>query len=205
MPSQPQPDQTTDPRQEPKPDARARLHEAALRIVAEEGPGASVRAISRAAGVSEGALYRHYQSREELLGAVFAEQIAPMVAHKEALVAMRASMEDRLREWVRSTYDRFDRDPIGFAYVFLTDHELPEAYADVAGRQSALLRELITQGQTEGSLRAMDPGLAAAMFVGLLLSVPDQIRRGRLRTPAASYTDEIARAAWRSLRREPGG
>ncbi|MCA9274049.1 MAG: TetR/AcrR family transcriptional regulator [Phycisphaerales bacterium] len=180
-------------------DARARLHEAALRVVVRDRPDASVRAIAKEAGLSEGALYRHYSSREELLGAVFAEQVEPMIAHKEALVAMRAPIEDRLREWVRSTYDRFDRDPDGFAYVFLTPHNLPEKYLKYAGRQSGLLIELFRQGREEGKLRDLPVELAASMFVGLLLGVPERIKHGVMPGPSLMYTDEVAGAIWRCL------
>lgn len=181
------------------PDTRSRLHAAALRLVAREGPDATVRAIAKAAGVSEGALYRHYDSRDELIGAVFVELVAPMVAHKEGLVAMRAPIEDRLREWVRSTYEWFDRDPDGFAFTFLTNHDLSEKYRNIAGRQSGLLKDLLGQGQREGRLREMPIDLAAGLFVGLLLSVPERVRRGVLPEPAMRYTDEIAGAIWRTL------
>jgi len=184
----------------PRPrDARARLHDAALRLVAQHGADMSVRAIAKEAGLSEGALYRHYDSREALLGAVFVELVKPMIAHKEALVAMRAPIDDRLREWVRSTYDQFDRDPDGFAFTFLTNHDLSEKYTQIAGRQSGLLMELLEQGQAEGRLREMPLDLAAGMFVGLLLSVPERVKRGILPGPATRYTDEVARAVWRCL------
>ena len=183
----------------PGQSTRDRLHEAAIRLVGQDREDVSVRAIAKEAGLSEGSLYRHYSSRDELLGAVFAEQIEPMIAHKEALVAMRASIEDRLREWVRSTYERFDRDPDGFAFVFLRSHHLPAQYTHIAGRQSRLLIELIGQGQREGKVRAMPAELAATIFIGLLLGVPERIRGGVLRAPALGYTDEIAGAIWRSL------
>ncbi len=184
--------------------ARERLHRSAIEVVGREGGGASVRAIAADAGVSEGALYRHYQSREHLLAAVLAELIEPMVAEKETLVAMRAPMRDRLREWVRSTYARFDEDPVAFGYVFLTDLPLPPTTEPVNGRQSALFGELFKQGRDSGELREMPTGLAAGLFVGLLLSVPKGIGSGRLRGKASQYVDEVSEAVWRVLGREPG-
>ena len=180
-------------------DTKHRLHEAALRLVVTETTDPSVRAIARAAGVSEGALYRHYASREELFGAIYAELVAPMIAHKEGLVAMRAPIADRLREWVRSTYERFDRDPDGFAYIFLTTHNLPERYASIAGRQSSLFKELVRQGQGEGTLRPMPPELAAGLFAGLLRIVPERVRVGALPAPASAYTDDVFGAVWAVL------
>ena len=186
----------------PEENTKDRLQGAALRLVARDGAGASVRAIAREAGVSEGALYRHYKSREHLIGAVFEDLVRPMIAQKEGLVAMRAPMHDRLREWVRCTYAGFDRDPNGFAFVLLTDHALPPEIAHLKGRQSQLLTELLAQGQRAGILRPMPNNLAGAMFVGLLLSVPTRVLAGKIPAPASAYTDEIARGIWLALSEE---
>lgn len=181
----------------PQPaDTRARLHRAATYLVAREGPGASVRAIARRAGVTEGALYRHYQNREDMLGAIFAELIEPMVTEKQLLVDMRAPLRDRFREWIRCTYARFDKDPDGFAYVFLTDHDFPPRYAPLAGVQSSMIRTMMTQARAEGMLGEMSEDLAATLFVGLLLSVPEGIRAGKLPEPALRYVDHATRAVW---------
>lgn len=177
---------------------RRRLHSAAVRLIAG-GEAASVRAITREAGITEGALYRHYKGRSELTAAVFRELVAPMIAEKEALVAMRAPVRDRIREWVRCTFARFDRDPDGFAYVFLSDEALDGVDEVTVGRQGALFGELIEQGQREGVLREMDRGLATALFVGLLLAVPTRIRGGALAGPASVHVDAVADAAWRVL------
>lgn len=176
-----------------------RLHGAALRLVARDGAGASVRAIAREAGVSEGALYRHYKSREHLMGAVFEDLVRPMIIQKEGLLAMRAPLHDRLREWIRCTYVGFDRDPDGFAFVLLTDHALPSDIAHIKGRQSQLLTGLLSEGQNAGILRPLPIALARAMFIGLLLSVPTRVLNTELQGPASTYTDEIARAIWLAL------
>jgi AcrR family transcriptional regulator len=179
-------------------ETRRRLHSAAVRLIAG-GEAASVRAITREAGITEGALYRHYKGRSELTAAVFRELVAPMIAEKEALVAMRAPVRDRIREWVRCTYARFDRDPDGFAYVFLSDEAVDGVDAVTVGRQGALFGELIEQGQREGALREMDRALATALFVGLLLAAPTRIRSGALAGPASVHVDAVADAAWRVL------
>lgn len=178
---------------------RERLHRAALHLVDRHGPAASVRAIAREAGVTEGALYRHYPSREHLLAAVYVELVAPMIAEKENLVAMRVPMRDRLREWIRCTYVRFDRDPAAFAYIFLTQHDLPADLIGVSAVQSSLFKRLVEDGKSLGEIGDIPTDLASAIFVGLLLTVPAQIRRGSLAGPAEQHVDEIARVAWLAL------
>lgn len=185
----------------PATDTRHRLHAATLRVIVEHGPNASVRSIARAAGVTEGALYRYYDGREALISAVFDATVRPMIAEKENLVAMQAPTRDRLREWVRCTYACFDDDPDTFAFVFLTDLRLPEACDGVAWRQSELLHTLIEQGVARGELREVATDLAVTLFVGMLLSVPTRLRAGRLRGTASGYTDGVAEAAWKALGR----
>ncbi len=187
----------------PRVPTRLKLHHAALRLVASGKEAASVRAITRAAGVTEGALYRHYKSRSMLLAAVYAELVQPMIAEKEQLVAMRAPIADRVREWVRCTYAQFDHDPSAFAYVFLTDHKLPKEHERISGRQSELLAQLMAQGQREGVLRTIEMSIAKAIFVGLLLCVPMRIRQSVLKGPALAHTDEIFGAVWGALATQP--
>ncbi|MGP1345086.1 MAG: TetR/AcrR family transcriptional regulator [Phycisphaerales bacterium] len=181
------------------PATREKLLGAAMRVVARTGPAASVRAIAREAGLTEGALYRHFPSRDHLLGAAFAELVEPMIAEKENLVAMRVPARDRLREWVRCTYARFDRQPDAFAYVFLTPHEMPKEYAKLSGRQSTLLKALLQQASDEGTPIALPIDIAAHMFVAMLLAIPSAIYRKRLPRPASDHVDEVADAIWRAL------
>jgi AcrR family transcriptional regulator len=177
-------------------ETRRKLHASALRAVVEDGTAASVRTITQGAGITGAALYRHYAGLEDLFGAVFEELIVPMISEKENLVAMRAPVSDRVREWVRCTYACFDRDQDAFTYVFLSDRPLPARHVKLAGRQSRLLAELLEQGQRQGVVRDMDLDLACTLFIGLLLSVPKRLREGALPGPAGSYVDEVARSIW---------
>lgn len=52
-----------------------RLVAAATEVVAEQGPGASLEEVTRRAGVGVGTLYRHFPTRDDLLEAVFADQL----------------------------------------------------------------------------------------------------------------------------------
>lgn len=66
---------------------RRRIRTAAGDLLAEQGAGVSLDRIARLAGVSNATLYRHYGSREELLGDV-AEGIAAVAAEAEARLAV---------------------------------------------------------------------------------------------------------------------
>ena len=182
-----------------KAGTKERLEAAAMHAVNRRGRrAASVRSITRAAGVTEGALYRHYKSKDALLAAVYDRVVAGMIEEKRALVEGRGPMRERLRDWIRLTYRSFDADPDGFAFVFLSDAgAVPRRPGGIPPRaQSGLFTELVRKGQASSELRPLVPELAAAHFTALMLNVPRLIRAGTLAGPAAKYVEEIAGAAW---------
>ncbi len=67
-------------------DPKERLLNAAERLFAEQGFGASLRAITSAAGANIAAVNYHFGSKEKLVEAVFARRIAPVNAKRLALL-----------------------------------------------------------------------------------------------------------------------
>lgn len=66
--------------QERRHATRRRLLDAALTLFRDQGVGATnTEAILRAAGVSRGALYHHFESKDELVAAVYEEQAAASI------------------------------------------------------------------------------------------------------------------------------
>ncbi|MEU7858029.1 helix-turn-helix domain-containing protein [Nonomuraea sp. NPDC049141] len=90
-----------DPRQ-PRADARAnreRLLRIATRAFAREGPGASLKGIAKEAGVGIGTLYRHFPTREDLIEAAHASELARVCdSADEVLGTMPA--DEALRLWL---------------------------------------------------------------------------------------------------------
>lgn len=72
---------------------RARLMEAARTLFAERGLDVSMDDIAAAAGVGVGTAYRRFANREELVNALFDEQIETMVANAETAAAAEDAWE----------------------------------------------------------------------------------------------------------------
>lgn len=78
---------------------RARLLAAARATFASKGGRASLDEIARAAGVGIGTLYRHFPARDDLLIAVYQQEIDALVQAATRLKAEREPQE-ALREWL---------------------------------------------------------------------------------------------------------
>jgi AcrR family transcriptional regulator len=180
------------------------LIDATVRLVAKNGVrGTTVRSIAREAGVTEAALYRHYASKAELCLDVYTRIVTDMIRAKEAIAFSDAPVRDKLREWVRVSYEFFDRHADAFTFVLLTPHDFSEAEREVPTRQGEIFVEMVKQAQAEGQIRPVAAELALSHFSGVMLSVSRLINEGVLDGPASKYTDDVADAIWRMLEPEP--
>src|ERR671933_1696626 len=85
-------------------DTSGRILEAALRLFAREGyAGASIRKIAREVGVTEGAIYAHFEGKRAIYEALVAQAGPPVILGELASGNLRASGEPesfvRLLAW----------------------------------------------------------------------------------------------------------
>ena len=71
-------------------DTRQRIEAAAIRLFVEKGVAeTTIRDIARAVGISEGALYRHFVSKDDLVWQTFERHYVEFAAKLEALAERR--------------------------------------------------------------------------------------------------------------------
>jgi len=171
---------------------------ATVRLVARNGvKAATIRQISTEAGVTEGALYRHFSGKEDLCHKAYSKIVLDMAAAKGRIITSGEPVREQIREWVRISYEYFDRYPDAFTYVLLTDHDFPEEQKEITTLQGRLFMRLIEQGQRDGELMPMPPKVALSHFTGMMLNLPRLINEKILDPPASQYVDEVVAALWR--------
>ena len=184
---------------------RDRLIASTIRLVCESGVGAATtRAIAREAGVTEGAIYRHYRSKEELSWHAYKRIVEEMIHDKQTLASSDSSIPRKLREWIRLTYAYFDDHPQAFTYVLLMPPPPAESDWQITTQQGRLFTELMEQARAAGQIRDIASELATSHFTGVMLNVPRLINEGTLEGPASRYIDDVADSVWRMLRPETG-
>lgn len=154
----------------PRPSQRTVIMDAALLCFARNGYGATrVRDIAQAANVSEGALYRHFASKEDLARDLHAQ--AMTVFSEELLAASVADTDSgALRQMAARVLTLYREQPAAFVFALLQappaavasmpeDHDLP---IDIIARA-------IERAGGRGSVRAGDARVLAACFLGCLV------------------------------------
>ncbi len=171
---------------------RGDLRDAAIRLGARQGiHAASIRTIAREAGVTEGAVYKHFVNKDDLIRDAYTTIVNEMARDKAVLVKTELPFEHAVRAWVKLTYEYFDGNRDAFTYVLLMPHRMADTLGEIYTKQGLLFRSFIIRAQKNNQVREMDPDLAVAIFTGCVLNIPRLINEGELKGPALQYADQI--------------
>lgn len=139
---------------QPRKDAqlnRERVLEAAVELVRRDGEKVPMAQIAERAGVGVGTVYRHFPTREDLLGALVHRSFGLALRNARAAAAHPGSALEGIRQFFLATLrdrDRFVLPLHGGPSVFT-----PETRA-IQVEVRVVLRDLIQRGQASGELRA---------------------------------------------------
>ncbi len=181
---------------------------ATLRLVAQGGLQAvRISSIAKQAGVTDGAVYRHFTSKQELCWHAYESIIEQMIQEKQRLVAANKPIRQSIQQWIRLTFLYFDDNPEAFTYVLLTPHPMVRSakHRRVMSAQGQLFMSLYRRHAQDGRVRDISPKLALCHLTGLMLNVPRLINEGLLAGPAMRYAEEVADSVWAILRPVSGG
>ena len=175
---------------------------AAIILFSQKGVAAtSIREISSLAGLTEGAIYRHFKSKEELCWYAYQQIVDEMTREKEHLVNSDRPFDQKLHEWVRLSYAYYDRAPEAFTYVLLLPEKMVPLETGVTTHQGDLFMQMYRLARSQCIVRDIPATVALSHHSGLMLNIPRLINEKRLTGPAQSYVDEVARAIWLTLKR----
>ena len=142
---------------------RALIEAAAARTFAEKGHDvATVADVARAAGLSAGAIYLYFASRDELLFATAVSEIEELERRVAAALEQVSDPETALRALVTAYFDFYRERPEGFAMLMAglqrssrmrAPAEAVAAYDRGALRCLTFLHDIVQRGMDEGSFR----------------------------------------------------
>src|SRR5918994_1303253 len=130
---------------------RERVLSAARKVFAEQGLNASTNEIARRAGVGVATLFRRFPTRDDLVGAVFADKMAAYLAAAEEALA-EPDAWDGFCGYIERVC-RMQADDRGFADVLTLTFPTAKGLEAERDRAALALAELIERAQAAGQLR----------------------------------------------------
>ena len=130
----------------------------ALEIIDEFGiNGLSLRELARRQGIVEGALYKHFKSKEEILLAVFDYYARYDTNIKNTIENSSMTPKESILFCIRSFSELYESDPamisiVSSYEVLLDDSATVRRVKEIFNSRSVYLTHLVEKGQREGSI-----------------------------------------------------
>ena len=177
-------------------DVKARVEKAATALFAANGvDGVSIGDIATVAGVSQGALYRHYPSKEDLAWSLFSTAYLRTGAELDQIRARGPDLRARLGDMVGHFCTLYDRDPALFRFMLIAQHGFLPRIPPVRRTPVDAVADAIAEAVRIGEIAAVDPTVAAAAIIGIVLQTAVFHIYGRLRGALSARAPSLARAA----------
>lgn len=186
-------------------DTKDRIRRAALAVFVNAGfDAATTRQIAAGAGLSEGAIYRHYPSKDDIARDLF------VTIHRRItdLVPAAAAGEGGIDAAVARVIDAYcalaDEDWVWFSFHLLSLHRFLGFWEDAEGDPMSAVAVLVERAIAAGELPDGDPELLAGMALGVVTQVAQNKAYGRLQGTLSAHAPAFTAAVLAVLRARAG-
>jgi AcrR family transcriptional regulator len=181
-------------------DTRDRIERAAIQLFVEKGVDAtSVRDVARAVDISEGALYRHFTSKDQLVWEVFERYYVQFAGRLEALAQAEAGARAKLAAMIRGFCQAYDEDPLLFRFLLFVQHGQLSKLAPGSPTPVDAVRAVLADGIASTEIPGQNPDLATALVFGIVLQPVTFAAYGRLSSTVTALCDRLVAASWAAV------
>jgi AcrR family transcriptional regulator len=179
---------------------RERIERTAMALFVEKGvTETTIRDIAAGAGVAEGALYRHYRGKDELVVGLFAQHYADFARRLERVQGDAPGTQAKLGAMIAECCRVFDEDPVLFRFLLLVQHHSMKHIEDGPDNPVEAVRLVLARGMDAGEIARRDSNVATAMVMGVILQTATFKLYGRIDASMTSLAETLTDAAWRIL------
>jgi AcrR family transcriptional regulator len=179
---------------------RERIDRKAMELFVSQGvTETTIRDIAGASGIAEGALYRHYRGKDDLIHILFKRHYTAFAERLEALQAAQHGTRNKLRAMIEECADVFDSDPVLFQFLLLVQHHSLHRIDGGGDTPVEVVRRVVAHGISAGEIAPRDPDLAAGFVLGIILQIATFKTYGRLPGPMTPLAESLTAACWRAL------
>lgn len=184
-------------------DLRNKVLETALELFSESGYfNTSIHDIRRTAGVSTGAIYHHFSSKEALAKSLYDVLLQQMNDTISKVAYQHDGCFDQSRAIIAMLFDLTITKPKMVQFILLAKHReyLTDEPPICSSKPFKTMRQVIEDGINNDTVRNIEPWVAStAMFGGALRMMSLQLD-GVLDKPLTDYLDEVVDCGWRAIK-----
>lgn len=181
-----------------------RIERVAIQLFASKGVReTTIKDIAAAAGLSEGALYRHFTSKDDLVWRAFEHRYVGLAFRLKSAAETGTTTREKLAAMIREIGLAHDDDPALFHFLVFVQHGQLSRLAADTPTPVTVVHDLLAGAIATRELPLQDATLATALVFGLVLQPMTFAAYGRMPGPQTAYTERIVAAAWAVLTTGP--
>lgn len=174
--------------------ARPKIEKAALELFIRDGiDAATTRGIADTAGVSEGALYRHYKGKDELALALFMQTHNQLGEMMLGAFSEDGTIEDKVRRAVTAYCAFADEDWLSFSYHLVSLNRYLPHDTKRDDDPVSVVEKLIEHLMESGEIPRGDSAILAAMSLGVVMQSGLNKVYSRLPGPFSQHVETFTR------------
>ncbi|MBL8022738.1 MAG: TetR/AcrR family transcriptional regulator [Elusimicrobia bacterium] len=174
---------------------------AAVRLFVEKGiDGTTTKDIASKSGVSEGALYRHFKSKEDLAYHIFATHVNEFSHELTALINRELPGRAQLGAFVATAFKTYEEERDLFTYLILSEHRELDKFPSTFKHPGHVVVDLIKDGQTAKAFRPMDPFIGGSLILGGIIRICVVRYRQAIGHDLRKETEPVTESLWRALK-----
>ncbi|EDP74644.1 transcriptional regulator (TetR/AcrR family) protein [Hydrogenivirga sp. 128-5-R1-1] len=171
----------------------------ALKLFSEKGiKETTVRDIAKAVGITEGAIYRHFDSKDQIVYELFERYSSQLYELIEKALKKAKGREEQFKGVVMAFLDFAFKKPDAFRYMNIFHYLRGREVRKFKHIPFLLLKDLITGMHAEGVLKT-EPEYALAVLTGTLERVFLYKNMGIIKGRKSEVKEKTAELLWKSL------
>ena len=181
-------------------ETRQRIRRAALEHFVRDGfDKASIREIAKTARVSDGAMYNHFDDKEDLAWQLFINGWNEIGEELRRRASAHSTLAAKMSAMIGYVFRRYDEDPVLVTYIFSSRHRHLQDVRASRGNPYMMFRMVIAGAIRKGEIPRGDLDLKTALIVGGIIQVIDSRILVRLKGPLAETAEAAAKFCVRAL------
>ena len=181
---------------------RHRLRTAALELFVEQGVvETTTRDLAKRAGIAEGTIYRHFESKDDLVRDLFRDHYVRFGTELNRIQAETpGGIDEKLQAMIAFMCRLYDEEPTLYRFLLLVQHNALPNIRVSPNSPGVIFRNLVTRAIEQGEVPDQNPSLAASMIIGAIIQPALGLIYGSLTGTMSEFAPAIASACSALLR-----
>src|SRR5262249_678775 len=179
---------------------RQRIESAAVTLFVAKGVSdTSVRDIARAVDMSEGALYRHFESKEHLVETIFVREYTKFARQLQSVIERAGSARAKVPTMIREFCRAHDETPALFRFLLFVQHDQLHRLGSDVLTPVQVVRNVLAAAIESGEIPRQSADLATALLFGVVLEPVQFAAYGVLPAAMTPMSHRLVAAAWAAI------